>query len=378
LELDEKSPFLLPTFHHLKGRVFQKGAPVPESCYSFSMPRQALLRRSSEPPQNFSPAAADLIRLPSVEVFQKVLGAARSVYSWEDFNVCLWDVRELDQYDLPATTELVVNLHTGGLPVRSRLASGWTRDISPGHVHVMPPSVATTWKAGRELVFLSIHFPVSRIEGLTENSSQSRRWIEELRLRVGVQDPLVAAAATALAREVREPGERTTLFAEHLADTILLQVLRTRRGAEAEAHREWRGGLSSRAMRIARDKIESGLASGVTLPDLAREVGLTRAHFARAFKVSMGMPPHQFMTSRRVERAKELLLRTDHSLAEIALEVGFSSQAHFTDQFRRATGSTPHRYRKGTDPSSSSEAQDDVGALTGTVATGLASEPGNL
>jgi AraC-like DNA-binding protein len=90
------------------------------------------------------------------------------------------------------------------------------------------------------------------------------------------------------------------------------------------------------------------------------------------------MPPHQFMTSRRVERAKELLLRTDHSLAEIALEVGFSSQAHFTDQFRRATGSTPHRYRKGTDPSSSSEAQDDVGALTGTVATGLASEPGNL
>ena len=66
----------------------------------------------------------------------------------------------------------------------------------------------------------------------------------------------------------------------------------------------------------------------------------------------MGMPPHQFMTLRRIERAKQLLLRTDQSLAEIALEVGFSSQAHFTDQFRRVTGSTPLRFRTGTESSS--------------------------
>jgi AraC family transcriptional regulator len=296
------------------------------------------------------PVAANPIRLPSVEVFQNVLGAARSVYSCEDFNVCLWDLRQLDQYDLPATNELVVNLHTGGAPVRSRLAAGWTRDISPGHVHVMPPSVATTWKAGRELAFLSIHFPVSRIEGLTEDSSQYRRWIEELRLRVGVEDPLVAAAATALACEVREPGERTTLFADHLADTILLQVLRTRRGAEAEAHPEWRGGLSPRAIHVVREKIQESLAVGATIGELASEVGLSRAHFARAFKISMGVPPHHYVTARRVARAKELLSNTDQPLADIALAVGFSSQAHFTEQFRRATGNTPLRFRRKTDP----------------------------
>jgi len=213
----------------------------------------------------------------------------------------------------------------------------------------MPPSVPTTWKVGRELSFASIHFPLSRIEGLTDDDEQSRRWIEELRFRFGIHDPLIAAAATALAREVREPGEHASLFADQLADTILLHVLRTRSDGDAGQHREARGGLSSRAVRIVVEKIESTLSSGTTLGELAREVGLSRAHFARAFKTSMGVAPHSFMTRRRIERAKELLLQGDQPLADIALAVGFSSQAHFTDQFRRMTGSTPLRFRIRTD-----------------------------
>src|SRR5262245_5028577 len=124
------------------------------------------MHRDSEIPQTLAQGAADFVRSPSVEVFQRVLGTARSAYTWENFTVCLWNARELDEYDLPATKELVVNLHTGGAPVRTRLPSGWTRSMAPGHVHVMPPSVATTWKAGRELAFISIHFPLSRIEEL--------------------------------------------------------------------------------------------------------------------------------------------------------------------------------------------------------------------
>ena len=218
--------------------------------------------------------------------------------------------------------------------------------MAPGRVHVMPPSVATTWQAGRELSFVSIHFPIRRIEALAEDSSQSRRWIENLRFRVGVEDPLVAAAATALAREVRDPGEQTALFADHLADTILLQVLRTGRGAEPETRQQWRGGLSPRAVRIVRDKIAENLTVGMTIEDLSREVGLSRAHFARAFKISMGMPPHHYVTACRVARAKKLLAETDAPLADIALEVGFSSQAHFTSRFRGLSELTPGEYRR--------------------------------
>jgi AraC family transcriptional regulator len=211
---------------------------------------------------------------------------------------------------------------------------------------VMPPSVATTWKAGRELSFVSIHFPVSRIEALAGDSAQSRRWIDNLGFRVGVRDPLVASAASALACEVRDPGDRTALFADHLADTILLQVLRTGRGTEPETRQQWHGGLSPRAIRIVREKIAEDLTVGLTIEDLSREVGLSRAHFARAFKLSMGMAPHQYVTACRVTRAKELLARTDAPLADIALEVGFSSQAHFTNRFRGFAQLTPAQYRR--------------------------------
>jgi len=217
----------------------------------------------------------------------------------------------------------------------------------------------TTWRVGRELGFVSIHFPSSRIEGVMGDDERARRWTERLGFRFGIRDPLVAATMSALAHEVRDPGERASLFADHLADVILLHVLRTGGGAEHADPREARGGLSSRALRRVRERIENGLANGVTLNDLAREVGLSRAHFARAFKTSTGVPPHQFVTSRRIERAKELLRHSDQPLADIALTVGFSSQAHFTDQFRRITGITPLRLRRETRSSPDRDSGDE-------------------
>lgn len=285
----------------------------------------------------------------SVAVFQKVLGSARSAYSLGDLTVCFWDARRMDEYDLPATKELVINLHTGGAPVRTRLRSGWTRAMAPGHVHVMPPSVPTTWKAGEELTFVSVHFPMSRIEEVAEDRIQARRWLGDLRFRAGVQDPLIAAAVSALAQNVREPGERATLFADHLADTILLQVLRTRLESDADSPSDLRGGLPPGAVRRLRERIRETLAIGATVGDLAREVGLSRAHFARAFRISMGVPPHRYVLECRVARAKELLATTDQSLLEIALSVGFSSQSHFTETFRQLTGCTPRRFRRRVD-----------------------------
>ena len=116
------------------------------------------MRRDPEHPESFSHALTESARSSSAEVFRTVMGAARATHRGQGFTVCLWDASELDQYKLPATGELVVNLHTGGGPVRTRLPSGWTPAMAPGHVHVMPPSVVTTWKADRELSFISIHF----------------------------------------------------------------------------------------------------------------------------------------------------------------------------------------------------------------------------
>ena len=102
--------------------------------------------RDRERPESLGNAATDPFRSPSAQVFESVLGAARATHSGDGFTVCLWDASELDQYDLPATNELVVNLHTGGAPVRTRLPSGWTEDMTGSVIPTRFPTEACSYR----------------------------------------------------------------------------------------------------------------------------------------------------------------------------------------------------------------------------------------
>ena len=91
--------------------------------------------------------------------------------------------------------------------------------------------------------------------------------------------------------------------------------------------------------------IERNLAGDLTLATLAGVAGLSPSHFARRFKAALGEAPHRYVLARRVNAAKRLLLETEMPLAEIAVETGFSSQAHLTGIFGRAVGMPPGAYR---------------------------------
>lgn len=115
------------------------------------------------------------------------------------------------------------------------------------------------------------------------------------------------------------------------------------RSAQATASR---GGLRAGTLRRVREFIENELANPVTVHDLATIAGLSDCHFARAFKRSVGMPPHRYLTHRRIERAIESIRKTDRPLARIALEAGFCDQSHFSRCIARATGKTPGDIRR--------------------------------
>jgi len=87
-------------------------------------------------------------------------------------------------------------------------------------------------------------------------------------------------------------------------------------------------------------------ALGIALASLAQLAQLSPYHFSRAFKQSFGMPPHQYVTSRRIERAKTLLAERELSVTEIGFDVGFSETSSFTAAFRKYTGETPTNYRR--------------------------------
>jgi AraC-like DNA-binding protein len=95
----------------------------------------------------------------------------------------------------------------------------------------------------------------------------------------------------------------------------------------------------------AKDLADGRYFESLTVADLARAAGLSRAHFAREFRRTFGEAPHQYLLTRRLERAAALLRNTDRSVTEICFAVGLTSLGSFTTSFRRVYGVAPLAYR---------------------------------
>ena len=128
------------------------------------------------------------------------------------------------------------------------------------------------------------------------------------------------------------------------------------RPRSASARESWRkSARSSRSRRLdprqggcrnARD-IDGRRLWSLILNRIAAVAGPSAYHFARQFKAATGLPPHQYLIARRVERAKQLLQPDgDLSQAEIAARAGFSDQSQFSHHFKRIVGVTPRQFRK--------------------------------
>jgi AraC family transcriptional regulator len=93
------------------------------------------------------------------------------------------------------------------------------------------------------------------------------------------------------------------------------------------------------------DYIHTHLDQDLSLVEIAKVININPTYFASLFKRAIGISPHQYVIQQRVERAKVMLSKTDLAIADIALQVGFSSQSHLTQQFKRCTGMTPKQVR---------------------------------
>ena len=152
-----------------------------------------------------------------------------------------------------------------------------------------------------------------------------------------------------LVMSLHEVAESPTRYAEPLVDAaglVLASRLITLYATQRSKPVREIGGLSQRLLKRVDDYIKANLGAPIYLADLSAVVGLSRTHFAAQFKASTRHSPHRYILGRRIERAKELLVLKESQLADVALRSGFSSQAHFTQVFRRLTGMTPGQWRK--------------------------------
>jgi AraC family transcriptional regulator len=172
--------------------------------------------------------------------------------------------------------------------------------------------------------------------------------IRSLRHEGGFHDPLLAEIAYAILSELEHETSAGRLLAETLALSLMARLVQNHAdasssGVVAPVARE---GLDPRRLARVLDFIEANLEGDLTVTRLASVACLSQFHFARAFKAAVGQPPHRHVSTRRLQRAKELLCDADRGLADIALALRFSGQANFTRAFRQATGQTPAQYRR--------------------------------
>ena len=124
------------------------------------------------------------------------------------------------------------------------------------------------------------------------------------------------------------------------------KILQELGGKEATSTAPVRGGLSPWQIRKVTSYVEANLDRPIRNDELAALVRLNASHFGRAFRNSFGEPPHEYVIRRRVERAQGLMLSTDASLSDIALDCGLADQSHLTRLFRRIVGESPRAWRR--------------------------------
>lgn len=196
--------------------------------------------------------------------------------------------------------------------------------------------------------FHSVHFyiPCLTFDAIADDVNAPR--VSELNYRpgLGVRDATILGLGQSMLAAFAHPEEASRLFVDHVTLAVATHVAQAYGGLRPHT-RAVRGGLAPWQLRRAREVLASNLEGGVTVRQLAEECGLSISHFARAFRASAGMAPHAWLTTRRVEEAKQLLGRTQKPLPEIALACGFANQSHFTRVFSRHAGISPGQWRRG-------------------------------
>lgn len=159
------------------------------------------------------------------------------------------------------------------------------------------------------------------------------------------EDLLIQQIALTLLDEYNNENREGNLYADSLVNALTLHLLKNYSNANSVAENT-SGGLSGYKLRRVQEFIDANLETDLSLANLAAVADLSQFHFARAFRKSTGQTTQQFLTARRIERAKQLLANDDLPLVEISLQTGFKNQSHFTTLFRKYTKFTPKTWRE--------------------------------
>lgn len=211
---------------------------------------------------------------------------------------------------------------------------------------LVPAGQPSCWRcAGGETLQteLHIHLQPKLIAQIAETVETDAKRLNLVN-RFGQQDLQLQHIAMLLLAELRSEGIMGQLYVESLSQALVIHLLRHYAEVSPIITTENRS-LTHTQLQQAIDYIHTHLDRDLSLAELSSVINISPTYFASLFKQGIGTSPHQYVIQQRVERAKVMLKKTDLAIADIALQVGFSSQSHLTQQFKRLTGMTPKQVR---------------------------------
>jgi AraC family transcriptional regulator len=160
-------------------------------------------------------------------------------------------------------------------------------------------------------------------------------------------DTIIHHLMGALAIEIRSRNPGGAVFLQTLVTALVHYTLQITAGVPAAVSGK-RGGLSSMQLRLVLDLIDARLTDRLSLFELAALLDVSTRYFCRAFRISTGVSPHQYILRRRVELARGLIEAGRMSLSEAAIVAGFADHAQMTATFRKVLNLTPSHFRSST------------------------------
>lgn len=214
-------------------------------------------------------------------------------------------------------------------------------NFAPGQMLIMAAGQTNVWRWDRPTEEAHLYLSPRLLEQVAEASDVGSFTLID---RFAFDDPALSQIILALVHEQGRTGSAGRLFADSTAQYVAHYLLSRHCSQRAAPARSAR--LTQIQLRRVEARVEADLAADLSLDELAEAAGVSRFHFAHAFKETKGISPYRWLVTRRIETAKKLLSSTDIPIIEIALSVGFQSPSHFGHAFRSATAMSPSQWRR--------------------------------
>lgn len=246
----------------------------------------------------------------------------------------------------PMRDYMIVVYGRGATPMARQCDSAWRDEyVHPGSVSLLTHQVQSHWRWTHGIDVT--HFYLSPDQLAKVGCAMFDREVDNVELMdvLKADDPCLAHMVRELAAEVHGPGLGGRLYADAIMNQACVHILRNYANVVFKAQ-ESRGHFSCYQKRQLLEYIHANLDANILLADLAKVAGLSLYCFARRFRETFGMPPHEYVLNERLEFAKSLLVNSKRPLKDIAVQSGFSDQSHMTRVFRSRAQVTPGQFRE--------------------------------